>query len=806
MKLIFLQKTKDPISLGETFPVIEIPIKGDGEKTSLNDFQWWAPTESWKKWLKENPREWQAESQEFGDFDSDDFTFESKNQNRDGVISFGEFQSLLEAEDSEISEEEALKRYTKFLFAYNKLKSENKIKGELDFSELQKNQKYAFILDLIDDDQNPVPESRNAYAFELITDGKDSNFFFAKLSETILTGEVSAEEPLGEAFRKVANYIGKAIGGGALVIGATALGFKIAKSLATRVGLTKLFGKVLPQMAKTDKGLGVFSRVIRNSKYYTTSAGGVIPFIKGARTALKSGQGVKAAITAGRTAVGGARAASGLARASNPIGWIVTAAMATQMAYNWLSSNQAPRFSEIKDEGIGAKGSFSPGTIPIGESITVCWTQDSQGFLSALGNILVSNDTRTTMEILKIGNFEGKALFYLVDVHSESMKKMLQENSMIILSFDEGAKFERGYFDNDDIDLEYIAIEDASSIAVSTSFQGYCNWEEILNSYEDADEKMLEISENAPDEYSFHFTEGETNRIINVTGKLVKSITTENIQSSILPKEGEGKSNESFILNSGSEILSFSEFSNFEGENYLSITEEEKEGPESGETQLLTETQKIAPYTVEKIEYADSNFNEDDLPFLNSFIVPNEFLEAKNYSSIEVEPVQEVKMKQTKRGLVFIESEEGEKPIVVPETPEGGDDETEIEGGVPVEYTKGEIKVKYRDNPDLLNSIGIPDITKIKDKDRKDKVKLLDMITPDEKEDLDMKDWNYIKKVKIYKKGETGDPYMIKFKSGGMEKDRSRKIKSDNPNFDVALRVADRILSGFKKESDTEEE
>jgi len=71
---------------------------------------------------------------------------------------------------------------------------------------------------------------------------------------------------------------------------------------------------------------------------------------------------------------------------------------------------------------------------------------------------------------------------------------------------------------------------------------------------------------------------------------------------------------------------------------------------------------------------------------------------------------------------------------------------------------------------------------------------------------LGIEDWEYIKKVKIYKDGKTGDPYMIKFKSGGTESDRKRKIKSSDPSFETALKVAERIQAGFKQVDSKEEE
>ena len=102
--------------------------------------------------------------------------------------------------------------------------------------------------------------------------------------------------------------------------------------------------------------------------------------------------------------------------------------------------------------------------------------------------------------------------------------------------------------------------------------------------------------------------------------------------------------------------------------------------------------------------------------------------------------------------------------------------------------------------------MGISDITKIKDRDKEDKIKILDMITPEEKKELEIEDWDYIKKVKIYRDGETGEPIMVKFKSGGTTSDRKRKIKFDDPRFDTALKVSNRIEAGFQKKGQDEED
>jgi hypothetical protein len=166
-----------------------------------------------------------------------------------------------------------------------------------------------------------------------------------------------------------------------------------------------------------------------------------------------------------------------------------------------------------------------------------------------------------------------------------------------------------------------------------------------------------------------------------------------------------------------------------------------------------------------------------------------------------VQPIQDVTLKYPRRGTITVESDAAPEPV-----PVGATGEPEVEGGVPIEVTTDEVKIKYKDNPEVLNRIGIDDATKIKDKDREDKIKFLDMITPEEKKELGIEDWDWIKKVKIYKDGKTGEPYLIKFKSGGLDSDRRRKITAEDSNFDTALKVANRIQAGFTQVEDKDSE
>jgi hypothetical protein len=485
--------------------------------------------------------------------------------------------------------------------------------------------------------------------------------------------------------------------------------------------------------------------------------------------------------------------------------------MAVQQTYNWFSGNQAPRFGEIEDEGIDARDSFSPGSIPDGSEITICWTQEAgqSGLLAAIGNVLVTNDTRTTMNLLKMGNFNGKALFFLISIQSEMYDKMLKENPTIFVSFDENATFDHGFTDNDEIFLELIIPAGGKDAGSAGFFHGYCKWSDLQQTYDSADSQFLSVPGNAPKEYSFYFKSGKGSREVNVTGSLVENLQdVQTVKATFdVPEDTTAPKNESNKF----EVLKYSEFQSASlNEDYSVFEEESSEDVNQAQKDIaginLTETQKVASYEVISISFADPLLEDQDLPELRVFIVPIDYLEAKDNSPIQIDAVQNIIIKDPIKGSIKIESEEAPEPIIVGPTGSIEPNEPNIQGGVPVEVTPDEIKIRYRDNPDALNAMGISDITKIKDRDKEDKIKILDVITPEEKKELEIEDWDYIKKVKIYRDGETGEPIMVKFKSGGTTSDRKRKIKFDDPRFDTALKVSNRIEAGFQKEGQDEED
>ena len=817
--IVFFPKDKSNFADGQLLPLLEIPVNQEGQKVELNDFQWWAPTPKWEQWLKSHPKDWKAESEHPAFKGSTKEIFESlvgSGEIDPKVVSFSEFSSLMEEEGkeetgSEISDEEASKRFTKFVFAYNKLLEEGKIVLNISFEKLQANVEYALILDLQGENGQDVEQSRNAYKFKPLPSSPTSKFVIGEINESILTGKIPEDSSIADTLIKTGKIVARVALIGTLAVAGVAYGLKVALSLTTRLGLGKVLRQVIPGM-KTISTLG------KSTWYFAKTLGGAVPFVKGAVTAIRAGKNLAQVVRAGSVAANTSRVAAGVAKGSNPIGWIITGVMAGQQLYNWASSNQAPRLGEIEDEGIDAHNSFSPGSIPDGSEITVCWTQvaGQGGILAAVGNALVTNDTRTTMNLLKIGNFKGKALFYLINIHSEMYDKMLKENPTIFIAFDQNAKFNgsgaslKSLVDNDDIEMEMIIPPGGKDAGASAFFHGYCKWEEMDQAYKSSDDEMLVVPENAPKEYSFYFKSGKSSREVNVTGSLVENLKdAEKVKATFDVPEGKTKEapkNESHKF----EVFSFSEFQKASLNESSQIFEEEKsEDVEAAQAEAakvsLTESQKVAAYEVTKIEFADSSLEGQDLPELKVFIVPNDYLEAEDNSSIKVDPVQNITVKDPKRGSISVESEEVPEPIPIGIEGVTGATGPDIEGGVPVEITPDEVKIKYRDNPDALNSIGIPDVTKIKDKDKDDNIKLLDMITPEEKKDLDIEDWDYIKKVKIYKDGKTEEPIMIKFKSGGITGDRRRKIKSDDANFNTALEVAKRIQSGFKQVEDEED-
>lgn len=776
---------------GDTLPLTLIPIYEKGKPVEFNDFQWWAPTSKWDQWLRSNPRSWQAESEDHGEIGNEklyEFFVETRQINP-FVVGFDEFNSILEDNSEQqtnpnqdqkgnpqavqVATPEKItsgqkKNYPKFVFAYNKLKKAGKIDEEMGQNYLKKGNTYALIADLISANSSPSKESRQAYKMKIVSSYKESCLAFCE--EAIPSGKVPDNSPGGgeNFFKSIADWTMGITAAGitGLAVWGTYTGLK---SIATRLFFKKAVAAVVETTVETE----------------TT----------------KAFAGLSASAGTGALVVGAA----------------IVIYQVTQRLINWTSKNQAPRLSEIEDEG-WARDSFMPGTIEDGELITICWTQSSGN--NWFTDLLWNEDTRTTMDLVKLGDFNGRSIFILIKINSKEYEAVLKSKEMILISFDEGAKVKRGWLDNDDLEFELITIDKKNAKStIPLSFQGVCLWEDFLSEYNGSDDSFVGVPENAPDEYTFHFKYGKSNRDINVTGSLIKNIDSVEGMEDIFKAEGSKNESEEEkydhlieLLAESSGVFSFSDFSKITDGDFIPTFEEEKvsspgssktssSGATGGQTtneedELPTKTTRVAAYDVKSIEYADLGLQGQDLPKLLTFIVPNNYLEAEDQESIEIEPIQEIKVKSPKKGTVIVESEPVPDPI-----PPGATGE-EIQGGVPVKVTKDEVINVYRDRPEVLNKLGIKDVEKIKDKDRKDEINFLDMITPEEKEKLGISDWGFLKRIKIYRDGKTKEPITVKFRS----RLNRKKFQSSDENFDTALRVAERVQAGYQNVDKEDEE
>jgi hypothetical protein len=806
---------------GEMFPIISLPVNEEGESQTFNDFQWWAPTEKWNSWLKSSGRSWQAESEDFGS--KEEFkkkiyeSLVSSGRINSSVVNFDTFNSLFEDEEGSESAspatEEEKKAFIKFNFAYNELLKSGKLKSDLVTNDLQKGRSYAIVNSLPDDTGASVLETRNALKTTIVSELPTS--FIVKMDESIPFGKIEDDSSGGNYFSKIAKgaaslaasgMVGTLVTGGSLFLG-VGLGKRLLARKAIKGGeswISKTFGRGIPRIFGSSGGKVTLpsGSYIKNGIAYTKN-GVSLAKNAGASRAVFSAAARQGLVSSATPSVVAAETATGLGTAAT-VGLIALGALAVwevgQRIYNWTSDKQAPRLGEIEDLG-WARDSFQPGAIPDGENITVCWTHSSGN--NWFEDLLWNEDTRTTMDLIKLGNFNGRSVFLLGQINSKEFDAILKSKEVVLISFDEKAKFSRGYFNNDDLDFQMITVEKGGeNLIANTVFQGYCDWDEMESAYKSASNEFFAVPENAPKEYDFHFKWGKSNRDINVKGTLIENLESAEKVVDTLGlneiKESITSHNsldwrQSRILESN-EVLSFSDFTS--NSEYVFEEEGESESvespsPEEVNQNLLTGPEKIAAYEVSSIYYADESLSDQDLPDLRVFIVPNDYLSASDNEEIFVQPVQDVIVKYPRKGIITVESSTSPEPIP------GATGEQS--GGVPVKMTKGEVKNKFQDNPGIFNSLGIPDVTKIKDNEKDDEINFLDVISNEERKELGMEDWGIIQKVKIYKNGKTGDPYLIKFKSG----DKKAKFGLKDPEFDTALKVAERIEAGFQP---TEEE
>ena len=110
--MIILLPKKAEYKNGDDFPFLTVPLDMKGaESASFEDFQWWAKSEDFQKWLDKNPRSWVADSEDMSKyanvaeyikekykFNLDDINVSLNENNLDNdVISFSDFSEEMKS-------------------------------------------------------------------------------------------------------------------------------------------------------------------------------------------------------------------------------------------------------------------------------------------------------------------------------------------------------------------------------------------------------------------------------------------------------------------------------------------------------------------------------------------------------------------------------------------------------------------------------------------------------------------------------------------------------------------------------------
>jgi hypothetical protein len=859
------------------FPLMSLPLDKEGEDTDLNDFQWWAYSDKWDEWLKKNPRDWQAESKSV-DFDKAEAILESmvttKNHifeyvshqaqniwNTGKVSSFGDYLKILEAKD-ESESAESFKKFIKLGFALEKLAKDNSLNDKLKIEDLEEGKEYSIVIDPMNEDGDPIQEARQAIRIKKIRES--AGFILVDFDYSIPLGKVNNTESYFNKISKFAKDIAIAgagfaglyasvyIGGGLLsswVLLKSSRGIyrnfskakkihsSLGKKSAVRGGFEAVkkfalsaFGKkaapgAIANAARITLPSGAF---VQGGLAFSTNATGNVLLKGAAAQSVKSAAsravaqgGARAAATVGARGAAAA-GASGLlaAEASNPIGWIIAAVSVVgsgvNQVWNWLSDKQAPRYSEVKDF---AYGSFKPKNIPIGKAITLCWTSDGGG--GGWGFVLDlltfgKDDTRTTMEIVKIGEMNDRSIFMVIQVNSTMFQKVMSDNDLMMLSFSNSDEFKRGYLDNDDLKFQTILIPDISELSIATSFVGYSTWEEMEKAYKDAPSNPVYVPDEAEQTYEFHYIDSK-GRDVNVTGTLVNEDKLSEILTKDLVPGGDGVVSESFegtkdfekIMNEN-RVLSFADFSSVTstliekdeetpGDNQENAAEEEQElkGYDkeleeviNSQTELKEQEYSRIPiiaYSVNDISFVDPSLTGSVEDF-NYFIVGEQSLRPKQNQPILVESTIDNLIKEPRFGLKTYTPPTDED---IKADDESDEDVIDIED---VDKEKGKIKVNRSDVQIKSGSKSLS----IRDRDIKGGISILDEFgTENLKRELNIGNWKEITSVKLRENSE-GEPIKIILKNRFAKTgNRIRVLKKGEDGFNTAVKFANAVQDGI---------
>lgn len=486
-----------------------------------------------------------------------------------------------EFEGGKITDEQ--RRFVRFIFARNAIRNSGKMEESINLNKIKNGEILEIFVTSFDPETGKSDEmSMVGITFKVLATIKAEG----DISSPMLVGEISKISPnlgsQGEGgfqsileevvnrLNSMGNSLGKVLSttSGKLFMGVAAagivakiydvgkyfLGMWFMRSLI-RNSTSQIVGSLGGTVSTVSRvgfigrmGKGIFNfikypiTVIKNINRARKFTGAVRASMKGwklARYILFGKKVVQGARTASRISRG-ARIAGGIAKWSNPVGWVLLAADVIGSTINYTSDNQAPSWDPIiggKSDamknyaGSGgicstAKNSFSPQDIPTGETITLCWTQNPEsGFALAL-SFVASVSTRTTMNLTKICDFNMKGqkmcLFIINSVNYKGLWNSIKEFDLRFL-FIKAGKYEEGYVD-DNIGAAFLGAKMNPSEKegiLPISYYGHCDFTVWDPTYKSMVDQLVVIDKDSPDTFNFYFEDSESN-IINVFGTKVK--------------------------------------------------------------------------------------------------------------------------------------------------------------------------------------------------------------------------------------------------------------------------------------------
>ena len=836
--MILLFPSKGNLIEGQSIPLIQIPLSEikSAQSIELNDFQWVAKTSDWEEWLKKNPRKIVAESAVYEDLDS--YPHHSEIKRLKSFDDFYEYTSIFEEEFSgDPAQSDAM---IKFIRTRDALTRQGKIDKAIEFENIPAGEANAWFLSLTDEQGEDIPETEMAFKIiRKFTSGGE--FAIYSLTEIQPVGKkVGEEDTFEKIFEKTSDYL-KAVGG---MVALALTGFVVLKSIGGIYSLFSQYSRVRKFAGRSSKVRNygrALSFIKKGGKWAFQGLKGTAKLLQGVASGLGKGfkwgrQGYRFSRMAGKSrplAVsnamksfgrGALRGAAKFApktavKAVPVIGWIIGIADVAQQTYNWFSDNQAPRFKEV--ESI-AKDVFEPGKIPVGEIITLCWTQEGKSSSSWTGFLpFTADDTRTTMDLAKIGDFEGSALFILLNIGSKGLSQELMSNDINFIIFDANAKFKHGLLDNDDLTFRVASIESAADAAQPMIFHGITPWDSFMSEFDSSSPDLVVLDPAAPGDFKFNFQHGDSR--VNVTGELVSSSfvelsnpdsginkmiekgtegdvyyeggdrpeskrdTEETPQQDVLPQTEPDSENVETPAKSESRVLKFSEFLN---ESLLL----EAEGEEGAEIDL--DTLKVAIYRVSSIENADENATSAP-PKFSHFIIGDEdkAYKAKTGDQIEVAS-DEADLEDTRKGHAETIKRYDSEWLVIDEIPEPQqapqasyfEEPEEEKAQSYIEVDDEDVKIKFKD-----------DKQKIKDLKADGFNLLQELTTEEEREALGIQDWEELDVIKLKGNPLEGESRKIRLREkghfGGIIPDgrKATFTPKDGDLFNLALSIFNRM-------------